>query len=68
MCNGHYEEPNSPHVEGIETFKGSVSHSHAYKNPSDFKGKTVALLGAAASGIDLGSEIASVADKVYLFA
>lgn len=68
VCNGHYEEPNSPNIEGIDTFKGVITHSHTYRNPQEFKGKTVALLGASASGVDLGSEIASVADKVYLFA
>ena len=43
-------------------------HSHEYKNPDTFKDKTVCILGAAASGVDLSREIAMVSDKCYLFA
>ena len=43
-------------------------HSHEYKNPNEFKDKTVCILGAAASGTDLSREIATVSDKCYLFA
>ena len=65
VCNGRLEKPNLPEIEGIETFKGELFHSHDYKCFSEefwFKGKTVCLLGAMASGKDLSREISLVAE------
>ena len=31
VCNGRLEKPNLPEIEGIETFKGELFHSHDYK-------------------------------------
>ena len=39
-------------------------HSHDYRANSEFRGKKVAVLGAAASGQDIGLEIAQAAAKV----
>lgn len=33
ICNGHYEMPNVPEIEGRETFEGVIMHSHDYKEP-----------------------------------
>ena len=41
-----------------------VMHSHDYRANSEFRGKKVAVLGAAASGQDIGLEIAQAAAKV----
>ena len=41
-----------------------VMHSHDYRANSEFRGKRVAVLGAAASGQDIGLEIAQAAAKV----
>ena len=66
VCNGHYSEPSIPDLPGIESFDGLIMHSHDYRTPQAFEGKTVAVLGAAASGSDIGLEIASVAKRLYL--
>ena len=42
-------------------------HSHDYRANGDFRGKNVAVLGAAASGQDIGLEIAQAADKVRVW-
>ena len=42
-----------------------VMHSHDYRSNSEFRGKNVAVLGAAASGQDMGLEIAQAAAKVW---
>ncbi|XP_020709860.2 flavin-containing monooxygenase FMO GS-OX5-like [Athalia rosae] len=65
-CNGHYSVPNKPAIPGIETFLGQVLHSHDYRKPEPFAGKTVVILGAAASGADIGLDICSHADQIYL--
>ena len=66
VANGHYSKPSIPDLPGIESFEGLVLHSHDYRTPQMFTDKTVAVLGAAASGSDIGLEIASVAKRLYL--
>ena len=67
VCNGHYSIPNSPEISGLhEYFKGDKVHSHYYRTSEPFKDKTVVVLGAGASGVDIGLEITTAAKKVYL--
>lgn len=65
VCNGHYGAPRIPRLPGMETFPGRVQHSKTYRRPDAFRDRTVALLGASASGLDLSTEIAAVARRVY---
>ncbi|MCZ6675017.1 MAG: NAD(P)-binding domain-containing protein [Verrucomicrobia bacterium] len=65
VCNGHYSNPRVPEITGMETFEGVLMHSHNYRTPDMFKGKRVALFGAAASALDLSVEISQVAEQVY---
>ena len=64
VCNGHYSAPRCPEVSGSEAFPGTVMHSHNYRDNTVFRGQTVVLVGASASGEDICREIAEVADKV----
>ena len=67
VCNGHYSTPNCPNIPGLEEqFKGEKIHSHFYRVPEPFKNKNVIVLGAGASGVDIGIEITTTAKKVYL--
>ncbi|XP_025991005.2 flavin-containing monooxygenase FMO GS-OX-like 2 isoform X2 [Solenopsis invicta] len=66
VCNGHYFEPYMPTITGIESFPGLILHSHAYRKPDQFSGKTVLILGAASSGIDIGIDLSDQAVRVYL--
>ncbi|TRY64055.1 hypothetical protein TCAL_07717 [Tigriopus californicus] len=66
VCNGHYSVPYYAPISNIERFQGIRMHSHDYRNPTRFQGMNVALLGAAASGIDISLEIAEEATQVYL--
>lgn len=67
VCNGHYSVPNCPSIPGLkDNFNGVEIHSHFYRIPEPFKDKTVAVLGAGASGVDIGLEITTAAKKVYL--
>ena len=67
VCNGHYSAPRCPDVKGSDAFPGQVMHSHNYRENEAFRGQTVVLVGASASGEDICREIAEVADKVTLF-
>lgn len=55
-----------PRIPGIETFPGTVLHSHSYRKPDAFSGQTVLVLGAASSGIDIAIELSGHATRVYL--
>ena len=66
VCNGHYSAPRCPEVSGSEAFPGVVMHSHNYRQNDAFRGQTVVMVGASASGEDICREVAEVADKVLL--
>ncbi|XP_014467551.1 PREDICTED: flavin-containing monooxygenase FMO GS-OX-like 4 [Dinoponera quadriceps] len=66
VCNGHYFDPYIPNIPGIESFPGLILHSHAYRKPEEFSGKTVLVLGAASSGIDIGIDLSNYTTRVYL--
>ncbi|CAO2658055.1 Nn.00g073150.m01.CDS01 [Neocucurbitaria sp. VM-36] len=58
--------PNVPTIEGIEEFKGTSVHSRAFKQPTMFEGKRVMVVGFGNSAADTATQLASIADKVYL--
>ncbi len=66
ICNGHYAQPSSPTIPGMDTFTGRVLHSVEYDDPTEFEGQTVLCIGARASGSDLAREISQHAQHVYL--
>uniref|UniRef100_A0A0A9Z036 Flavin-containing monooxygenase n=1 Tax=Lygus hesperus TaxID=30085 RepID=A0A0A9Z036_LYGHE len=66
VCNGHYHTPWYPVIKGMDGFTGQSVHSHDYRDAQPFTGKTVAVIGAGPSGIDLALEIAKTAKKVFL--
>uniref|UniRef100_A0A6A7G035 Flavin-containing monooxygenase n=1 Tax=Hirondellea gigas TaxID=1518452 RepID=A0A6A7G035_9CRUS len=66
VANGHYSVPKTPSLRNIEQFSGTMQHSHQYREPDQYKGKRVAVLGAAASGLDIALELTTFAEKVFL--
>ncbi|XP_053905517.1 uncharacterized protein LOC128849162 isoform X1 [Malaclemys terrapin pileata] len=66
VCSGHYSDPFVPPIPGLETFPGRLLHSHEYRCPEPFAGRTVVLLGAGPSGVDLTLQLAPVAQRVIL--
>ncbi|CAL7938279.1 unnamed protein product [Xylocopa violacea] len=66
ICNGHYFDPYTPTIPGIETFPGILMHSHSYRKPEQFSGKSVFILGAASSGIDIALDLTNYVTRVYL--
>uniref|UniRef100_A0A671QUR1 Flavin-containing monooxygenase n=1 Tax=Sinocyclocheilus anshuiensis TaxID=1608454 RepID=A0A671QUR1_9TELE len=47
-------------------FAGKVLHSHSYRYPEPFANKSVVVLGARASGVDISIELAQVNAQVIL--
>ncbi|XP_069108541.1 uncharacterized protein [Argopecten irradians] len=66
VCTGHHENSYTPKLEGIDDFQGDVLHILDYRVPEPFAGKTVAILGAAFSGVDVAFRSSSTAKKVFL--
>ncbi|CAI5757671.1 unnamed protein product [Candida verbasci] len=70
IANGHFNTPYIPDVPGLkewnEHLSNTISHSKYYQSPNDYKNKTVLVIGNAASGVDLSTQISTVAKKVYV--
>ncbi|KAM5256058.1 flavin-containing monooxygenase 5 [Ctenodactylus gundi] len=68
VCTGHHTNAHLPleSFPGIEKFKGQYFHSRDYKNPQEFIGKRVIVIGIGNSGGDLAVEISHTAKQVFL--
>lgn len=64
VCNGHYNDPYMPKLQGQEMFTGQIIHSHTYRKPEPFTGKRVLCIGAGPSGLDLALQLSGVAQYV----
>ncbi|XP_017771382.1 PREDICTED: senecionine N-oxygenase-like isoform X1 [Nicrophorus vespilloides] len=64
ICNGIYNEPDYPTLEGIEKFTGLATHSHQFRSPKRYKGQRVIVMGAGPSGFDITLNVSEVATKV----
>ncbi|XP_053485031.1 uncharacterized protein zgc:77439 isoform X1 [Ictalurus furcatus] len=66
VCNGHFYDPYIPAIPGLGKFKGILMHSHDYRSAEPFADKSVLVLGAGLSGLDIVMELANVNAKVIL--
>ncbi len=64
---GQLNIPSVPAIAGAETFSGSAFHSARWDDSIDLTGKRVAVIGSAASAVQLVPEVAKMAThlKVY---
>ncbi|KAI9822621.1 MAG: hypothetical protein M1827_000340 [Pycnora praestabilis] len=64
VANGHYNVPYVPDIQGISSWNDRypdiISHSKFYRRPRDFTDKKVIVVGNAASGLDIGTQISDV--------
>jgi len=51
VATGHFNEPHLPQVPGSSSYPGVQLHSHNYRRPEHYAGKTVAVVGASFSGV-----------------
>lgn len=64
---GQLHRPNTPHFEGAEAFRGAQFHSARWDHRVDIKGKTVAVVGNAASAVQFVPEIAKEVGRLLIF-
>ena len=56
-----------PDIDGLEEFAGTKFHAGAWDRDHDLSGRSVGVVGSAASAIQFVPEIAKIARQVYLF-
>uniref|UniRef100_A0A6B2L2S2 Uncharacterized protein n=1 Tax=Arcella intermedia TaxID=1963864 RepID=A0A6B2L2S2_9EUKA len=64
---GALHDPSFPDIKGSERFQGYTVHSSAMKRDYSPDNKSIAVIGNAASALQLVPEIAKTAKKVYIF-
>lgn len=69
VASGHYNVPRVPDIPGLsgwkQRFPDRVMHSKLYRSPERFAGKTVLIIGAGVSSMDIAKETAARGAKVY---
>lgn len=70
VANGHFRTPFFPLVEGLDEWRrerpDSVTHAKFYDHAEPFRGKRVLVVGNSASGIDISTQLSTVASQVYV--
>lgn len=66
VATGHHAVPYEPQYEGRDAFKGKQLHSQEYRDPDEFRGKRVVVVGASNSGGDIAVELGRVCRQVFL--
>ncbi len=64
-CTGTWDSPFWPTVRGAPSFRGTQLHAHDYRTAEPFAGKTVAVVGAGITAVQLLLEISRVADTLW---
>ncbi|TFK44042.1 hypothetical protein BDQ12DRAFT_730165 [Crucibulum laeve] len=59
--------PNTPHIDGMEKFKGKILHSSEHKRAEDHKGKKVIIVGACTSAHDIAVDYYNHGIDVTMF-
>jgi cation diffusion facilitator CzcD-associated flavoprotein CzcO len=64
---GGLHKPSIPDFKGLKKFKGPTMHSAEWNHDVDFKDKKVAMIGSAASAIQIIPELAKICDRVDVY-
>jgi len=66
VANGVTWHPSLPDYPGLASFKGEVRHAVTYRDPAEFAGKRVLIVGAGNSGVDIACDAARQADAAFI--
>lgn len=64
---GFYNTPQYPAIAGLDRFKGEAWHSSQWREDVDLSGKRVAVIGTAASAVQIAPAVAKIASQLYQF-
>jgi len=65
-ANGVTWHASLPAYPGIELFRGELRHSVSYRDPAEFAGKRVLIVGAGNSGVDIACDAARSASTAAI--
>lgn len=66
-ATGSLTEPRFPRIEGLDAFEGPRWHAAAWRHDVDLEGRRVAVVGSAASAVQVVPEVARRAAEVVVF-
>lgn len=66
-CVGFLNRPMIPDLPGLDQFGGPVFHSARWDHTVDLRGKRVALVGAGASGFQIGPAVVDEVGELVVF-
>jgi len=66
-ATGPITEPQTPKLDGLETFTGEMFHSAKWNHDYDLTGKRIAVIGTGASAIQFVPQIQPNAKELYVF-
>lgn len=64
LATGANWHPNVPDLPG--PFEGEIRHSFHYRDPEEFRGRRVLIVGGGNSGVDIACDAARTADRAFL--
>lgn len=67
MACGQLHRPHMPEIAGVSDFVGATMHSAAWKPDVSIEGRKVALIGNAASGIQIAGAISDSVNHLTIF-
>lgn len=69
VASGRYGPPRVPDIPGLPIWKhrfpGRVTHSKQYRSPTPYRGRTVLVLGAFISAMEITNELVKNGARVY---
>jgi dimethylaniline monooxygenase (N-oxide forming) len=66
VCTGHLWKPM--HVPDFEKFTGTYLHGHNYREPNEYVGKRICVVGTGNSAVDIASDVCVNADRCVMVA
>jgi cation diffusion facilitator CzcD-associated flavoprotein CzcO len=66
-AQGMFNELNRPDIKGLDSFDGTQFHTARWEHRHDLRGKSVGVIGSAASAVQCVPEIAKLAGEMTLF-
>jgi 4-hydroxyacetophenone monooxygenase len=67
FATGQLSQPKTPKINGLNKFRGTVRHSGDWKNIGPIENKHVAVIGSAASGVQISCEIADKVKRLSIY-
>lgn len=65
-ATGIWNNPITPDIAGMESFRGEIIHAHNYRDPKQIENKRVLVVGNGPTGIDLSVAAGEVAQSTHI--